>query len=80
MEASDNDIEVLSDTISSIKILSENENTQKDNIYSNRKTRKDDFAVNSMLITLKFFVLYEKFKQRDIQEKTRNLTKPRKPR
>ena len=30
MEASDNDIEVLSDTISSINILDENENPQKD--------------------------------------------------
>ena len=30
MVASDNDIQVLSDTISSIKILDENENPQKD--------------------------------------------------
>ena len=51
MEASDNDIEVLSDAISAIKILDENENPQKD----------DDIIVFSRKI---FFVLYEKFKKK----------------
>ena len=63
-QASDNDIEVPSDTISSIKILDENENPQKN----------DDIIVFFRKI---FFVIYEKFKKRDIQEKTRNLRKPR---
>ena len=40
MEASDNDIEVLSDTISSINILDENENPQKDDDMHNRFFQK----------------------------------------
>ena len=60
MEASDNDIEVLSDTISSIKILSENENPQKDDdvffrkIFIQMKNTQRRLPVNSMLITLQF--------------------------
>ena len=77
MVASDNDIQVLSDTISSIKILDENENPQKDDDiivfsgkylfkYKNTQRRlSSEFDVDHPSI-YRFFVLYEKFKKTEI--------------